>query len=113
MSKVNSWLQRLDLIIDKQLQDDTLSNEKLAKKLSISQRQLFRKVKEQSALTPQKYLKRYRLKQSMKYLKNGRYRTVKETAFAVGFKNVSYFIRQFEKEFEEKPFYVLKKFGWR
>ena len=113
MSEVKKWLQRLDLIIDKQLKDNTLSNEELAQKLSISNRQLFRKVKTLSGLTPQKYLRQYRLKQAMRHLKNGRYRTVKETAFAVGFKNVSYFIQKFEKHFGKKPLQILRESGWR
>ena len=49
----------------------------------------------------------------MQYLNLGKFRTVKETAHAVGFKNSSYFIRQFEKEFGARPFRVLQEAGWR
>ena len=51
--------------------------------------------------------------QAMKYLKSGDYRTVNETAYSVGYLNVSYFISQFEKEFNVKPLQVLQNSGWR
>ena len=113
MSGTKKWLNRFNQILEKNLDDSFFSNQQLAAAMKISERHLFRKVKETSGLSPQKYLSQYRLKRAMKYLKEGKYRTVKETAYAVGFKNVSYFIRQFEKEFGEKPLQVLQDSGWR
>jgi len=55
------------------------------------------KIKTLTTLPPQKYLNQHRLDKAMNYLKNGSCRTVKETSFAVGFRNPSCFIRQFEK----------------
>ena len=107
------WLNRLHLIIDKNLDNPSLDNEQLAEALDISERHLFRKVKYLTALPPQRYLSQYRLHKAMDYLKNGRYKTVKETSFAVGFRNPSYFIKQFEKEFGLKPLQVLQEAGWR
>jgi len=47
------------------------------------------------------------------YLKAGPLKTVKATAEAVGYRNTSYFIRQFEKEFGLKPLKFLQESGWR
>ena len=107
------WLNRLHLIIDNNLDNSSLDNQQLAEALEISERHLFRKVKTLTTLPPQRYLSQYRLHKAMNYLKNGRYKTVKETSFAVGFRNPSYFIRQFEKEFEIKPLQILQEAGWR
>jgi len=107
------WLNRFNTLIDENLDDPFFSNQQFAEALAISERHLFRKMKELTGLSPQKYLSQYRLQEAMKYLKNGKYRTVKETAYAVGFRNPSYFIKQFEKAFGKKPLLILKEAGWR
>ena len=113
MIGAEKWLNRFNSLIDANLDDPFFSNQQFAEALDISERHLFRKMKELTNLSPQKYISQYRLYEAMKYLKNGRYRTVKETAYAVGFRNPSYFIRQFEREFGKKPLLVLKEAGWR
>ena len=109
----NKWLARLDRIILERISDVELDNKKLAEKMGISERQLFRKVKALVGKSPQKYLRQSRLGQAKQYLEQGRYRTVKETAFAVGYVNGSYFARQFEAEFGAQPYQILKAAGWR
>jgi len=109
----NEWLRRLHAVILKNSQNPQISNQTLAKEMGTSERHLSRKVKEQSGLPPQKYLRKYRLQLAMKYLEEGTFRTVKETSFAIGYINVSYFILQFEKEFGVKPYQILKERGWR
>lgn len=113
MSNASKWLSRFDALIEKDLGDDSLTNENLAREMVVSERQLFRKVKELTGLSPQQYLRRSRMNQAMKYLRDGRFRTVKETAYAIGYMNVSYFISQFEDEFGLRPLQVLQEEGWR
>ena len=113
LDKPEEWLLHLDKIIEKQIGEVALDNERLARQLAVSERNLFRKVKEMTGLSPQKYLRQYRLHQAIKYLKNGRYRTVKETSNAVGYANVSYFISLFEDQFGVKPLSILQEEGWR
>ncbi len=107
------WLNRLDMAIEEQTISQYISNAILAKTLDISERDLFRKVKEVTGLSPQKYVRRYRLQLAMQMLKKGTYKTVKEVSHAIGYINVSYFILQFENEFSTRPFEVLKEEGWR
>lgn len=107
------WLDRLNSFIEENLDDPSLDNEQLAVALDVSERHLFRKVKALTDLPPQRYLSQYRLKRAMEYLTKGRYRTVKETCYAVGFRNTSYFIRQFEKTYTKRPLRVLQESGWR
>lgn len=113
MMILKKWQSRLDYILAKQSKVYVYNNESLAKALEISERQLFRHIKKSTGLSPQKYLRQYRLQQAMNLLQTGKYRTVNETAYAVGYSNVGYFIAQFEKNFKKKPLQVLQENGWR
>lgn len=108
-----NWKNRLDHIIKTTFPIASMNNVELATALNVSERVLFRKVKMITGLSPQKYIRQYRLQVAMDYLQAGKYRTVKETSEAVGYANSSYFILQFERQFNKKPFQVLKEHGWR
>jgi AraC-like DNA-binding protein len=107
------WLERFDAMIQKNLTKANFSNEKIADAIDISERHLFRKVKEKTGLSPQKYIRKQKLHLAFKLMETGQYKTVKGTATAIGYTNTSYFINQFEKEFGQKPLSVLKAAGWR
>ena len=107
------WLKRLDRIISENARDAEFDIISLAAKMELSERHLFRKVKELTNLSPKKYIRQYRLKLALNYLRNGTYKTVHETASAVGYANTSYFIKQFEIEFGRRPLKVLQEAGWR
>lgn len=113
MTDEKNWLKRLDIIIEQHIGDPSLNNERIAAEMAISERHLFRRVRKLTGLSPQKYLRQYRLQRAMQYLHNGRYKKVKDVALAVGYINASYFINQFEKEFGKKPLRVLQEAGWR
>ena len=113
MHKPQKWLGRLNRLVETALYTPQMNNLKIAEELEMSERDLFRKVKKSTGLSPQKYVRQYRLSQAMHYLKEGKFRTVKETCQAIGYTNVSHFIVQFEKEFGKKPFQVLREQGWR
>lgn len=113
MSNTNKWLGRLNTIIGNDLSKNDLTNGKIAQQLNVSERQLFRKAKTHTGYSPQQYIRMYKMKNALKYLQNGNYRTVKEMAYAVGYLNVGYFIRQFQNEHGRTPLQVLKAEGWR
>ena len=113
MDRTDRWLNRLHALLEHQIKNSVPTNREIAEELAISERQLFRKVREATGLSPQKYITKYRIQQSMSLLKSGKYRTVKEVATAIGYKNVSHFIRLFTEEFGRTPLKVLKTAGWR
>ncbi len=113
MPAQEKWLLRFDQLVHKQLENGQLCNEKLATEIEISERQLFRKIRQLTGLSPQKYIRQFRLKLARKYLEKGTYKTVKETSEAIGYTNTSYFISQFEQEFGKRPLEVLREAGWR
>jgi len=55
MFSKKKWLLRLHLIFETNLDDPSLNNGELAKRLQISKRHLFRKVNELTGMSPQKY----------------------------------------------------------
>ena len=113
MSGEKKWIKRLEQLVKKRLENGELSNEDIATQFQISERQLFRRVKAITGMSPQKYIRQYRLYIALKYLENGTYKTVKEAAEAIGYSNTSYFINQFEKQYGKKPLSVLRESGWR
>ena len=113
MYRRRKWLNRFDQIVQEHLGEGDLNNEEIAARFDISERHLSRQVKNITGLSPQKYIRQYRLDIALSYLKNGTYRTVKETAEAIGYANISYFINQFEKQYGKKPLSVLRDEGWR
>ena len=113
MHNGSKWLERINLIINEHLDQNSFNNRQLAKAIAVSERHLFRKVKLLTGLPPNQYIRKYRLRQAKQYLEAGTYTTVKDTSAAVGYINISYFISQFEKEYGKKPLAVLQEAGWR
>ena len=100
------WLRELDHIITQNLSDVHLSSTALAYKMSISQRTFFRKVKEITNQTPNEYINRIRFQKAYEYLENEDFDTMAQIAYAVGFKDSSYFSRKFKERFGMSPFEV-------
>jgi AraC-like DNA-binding protein len=113
MTDDDIWLSHLKQLIDKRLDDPHLDNLTLAQSLFISERQLARRVNELTGLPPQKFVRCYRLQKAQQWLHDGTYQTVKSVAAAVSYRNISFFITQFEAKFGVRPFQVLKQAGWR
>ena len=102
VTKKDAFLKELDRAINRNIADYDLSIEQLAKELNVSQRQMQRKVKSLTGLTPKKYLRHRRLKAAEYLLKNGS-GSVTEVAYTVGFNNLSLFSSYFKEEFGKLP----------
>jgi len=112
-SEKKQWLRRFHRILDRYLSEISLDNEQIAELIGMSERQFYRKVKAITKLAPNQYIRSYRLEVAKTYLEQGRYRTVREISFAVGYANVGYFNQQFKEKFGKTPLNVLKEYGWR
>ncbi len=113
MSHGKQWLLRLEQVVSQNLRDGDLSNDKIAAAIEISERHLFRRVKQLTGMSPQKFIRQYRLKRARQLLEEGHCTTVKDASAAVGYVNTSYFISQFERAFGKRPLEVLRESGWR
>lgn len=105
------WLKRINQLILGNLSDFQLTNSSLAEDLSISERQLYRVVKELTGLSPNIYIRQIRLKKANDFLQSGNYLIVKKVAAEVGFQKSDYFTRLFKSEFGQTPLEILQEKG--
>ena len=113
MTDDQQWVQKLKEVLGANHMHYNLDNQRIAELMDLSERQLYRKVRELLEMTPQRFLREYRLQRAMRYLESGTYATVNEVAFATGYVSVGYFIKQFEEKFGRKPLSILREHGWR
>ncbi|MEX0720930.1 MAG: two-component regulator propeller domain-containing protein [Balneolaceae bacterium] len=98
----DSLLVKLNKCITENMENPELSVEILANRLHMSQRQLQRKIKEETGLTPKKYLRKRRL-EAARHLIEQDYGSITEVAYAVGFNTLSLFSAYFKEEFGKLP----------
>ena len=88
------FLHRLHVIAEQRHEDSDFGLIQLAAAMQISERQVQRKLKMLTSLTPSEYLRNYRLTEALPYLRHGD--PVGETAARVGFASQSYFTSCFK-----------------
>ena len=93
------FLEKVEAIAKREVSNRFFSIENMAGELYVSKRQLSRKIKKTTGLTPNKYLREVRLHQAKRILETKEIFTVSEVAIAVGFENPTYFARIFEERF--------------
>lgn len=96
------FMEKLDHCIEQQLSDSSLSVDSLAADLSIGRSLFYQKVKAISGLTPNDYLRTYRLKKAALLIRNGDMR-INEVCYHVGFSSPSYFTKRFSAQFGVSP----------
>lgn len=106
-SEGDNLLSELNKKIDEKLNDPELKIEDIARSLHITQRQLQRKIKDETGLTPKKYLIKRRLKAARSLLLNGA-GSISEVGYAVGFNNLSLFSGYFRDEYGKLPSEYIK-----
>ena len=74
----------------------------MAEQLHLDRSQLFRVVKRETGLSPQQYLTRYRLRESLRLLRETEL-PITEVVYSVGFEDLSHFSRCFKREYGVSP----------
>ncbi|MCG8328207.1 MAG: response regulator, partial [Chitinophagales bacterium] len=104
LSEVDAnWLKEVEAAFAKIIPDAQLHLDWVADHLFISKKQLTRRIKQLTGLTPNKYIREMRLQLARDYLYVGKYHTVKEVAIAVGFSDTKYFSKLFQERFGILP----------
>lgn len=108
-NKVDEELMaRLHAVMLEKMSDSTLSINDISSALNISNSTLFRKIKANTGLNINEYIRLSRLKRAAELLASGKYR-VNEVAYMVGFASSSYFSSNFQKQFNISPSAFVKK----
>lgn len=97
------WLAEQESLLRSVLADPAFSTSEWAYKAALSERHLQRRLKVLTGMSPYQYLLEMRLLEARKLLENGRYRSVAEVAYAVGFDNAQTFTRNFRRHFGRVP----------
>lgn len=100
-------MSRLHSVMLEKMGDSSLSINDLSSALSISNSTLFRKIKANTGLNINEYIRLSRLKRAAELLASGKYR-VNEVADMVGFASSSYFSANFQKQFNVSPSTFVK-----
>lgn len=103
-----SFLEKLDRFILAELQNASLSVDDLAAHMGMGRSLFFQKIKDLSGVTPNDYLRTYRLKRAASMLSHGNLR-INEICYEVGFSSPSYFAKRFCQQFGMSPSEYQKK----
>lgn len=97
------WLRTAEAIVQREIKNPQFNLNMLSEELAISDRQLNRRIKKITGLTPNKYFREIRLHSARNYLEEGVFETVAEVAYAVGFDTPHYFSTIYLERFGKKP----------
>ncbi|MFN0014217.1 MAG: response regulator, partial [Saprospiraceae bacterium] len=104
----SDWLKEVEAIFSKNISDRNFTLEWVAAQLNLSQRQFGRRLQPLTGLSPNLYLQEMRLQLAKVFLLNGKFTTVKETGYAVGFRDTPYFSTLFQERFGVAPSAYLR-----
>ena len=96
------FLSLITLAIEERIEDSDLNVTSLCEQLQINNKQMYRKLKQLTGLSPVEYIKSIRLKKAAMLLNQNKF-TVSEVLYMVGFSNPSYFSKCFQAEFGKTP----------
>ena len=102
-TKQNEWLILLNITILKNLESNNFSVEFLSEKMGLSERQLQRRIKKTTKLTPNKYITEVRLKEAFRLITDKEVETVKELSKKVGYTTTEYFSKLFKNKYGKNP----------
>lgn len=98
----DAFMEKVRHVLEANLDDDEFGIAQLCRELAVSRTQLYRKFKSVSNQSIADYFKLLRLFKSKSLLSTTKM-NVTEVAFASGFKNLSYFSREFTHQFGKSP----------
>ena len=100
-------LREVNEAIEKHMIDSDFNVTSLQEIIGIGGKQLYRKIKAMTGMTPVEYIRGIRLRKAAMMLKEGKF-SVSEVMYSVGFSNSSYFSKCFSKEYGMTPTEFMK-----
>ena len=102
------FIEKLQVILDKELSNSDFSSEDFASAVGMSRMQLHRKLKSLLGVTSTEFLRNERLKVAAELLKKGN-GNISDVAYAIGFNDVSYFSKCFKEMYQCTPSEYMEK----
>lgn len=102
------FLKKLTEIIENNIERENLDVDFIKEKMNMSYSTFYRKVKGLTAITPNEFIRKVRLKNSARLLLSGSYQ-ISEVAYMSGFNDVVYFRKCFKEEYGMNPTEYIKK----
>lgn len=107
-SRDDEFMKHLYEYVLENISNQDLSVLDLAEKMNASRSTVFRKIRANTGMNINEYIRVCRLKKAAELLSTQKYQ-IKEVAYMVGFTSVSYFTKSFQKQFNISPSSLLKK----
>ena len=98
-----SWLKKMEDEVYKNIKQGDINLYDLSYNLSVSERQLHRKIKNLVYLTPNKYIRVLKLHKAKQLIDDYLYNTISQISYAVGYYDTYYFSKLFNQQYGVSP----------
>jgi len=105
------FLDKLNKLIEDHISTEDLDIAFFIDKMAMSHSTFYRKVKALTGMSANEYIKKAKLRHSMKLLMSKEYSSISEVAMLAGFNNIGNFRESFKREFGKTPTEILKGKG--
>ncbi len=95
-------LRKITQVIEQNMAIEGFTVQALASAVGVDQKQLYRKLKQLTGMTPVNYIRKLKMKKASTLLGQSNF-TISETMYMVGLSNITYFSKCFSEEFGETP----------
>jgi transcriptional regulator GlxA family with amidase domain len=102
ISSDEKFLSEITNIIEDRIADPHLNVNSLSTLSGNSSKQIYRKIKQLTGMSPVEYIRSIRIKKAAMYLSQSKF-SVSEVMYMVGFSSSSYFSKCFQAEFGKAP----------
>jgi signal transduction histidine kinase/ligand-binding sensor domain-containing protein/DNA-binding response OmpR family regulator len=107
LSRDEQFLSGITQIIEEKMDDPQFNVQVLSELSFTNPKQLYRKIKQLTSLTPVEYIRSIRMKKAAVLLQKNKF-SVAEVMYMVGFSEASYFSKCFQAEFGQTPSQFMK-----
>lgn len=98
-----NWLEKAESLLIKNIGNSQFNVLWLADEMALSERQLRRKLKKITGLSPVSYFNEIKLRKARILLESGTYQTISQVSYAVGFDTPKYFSNLFLQRYGQRP----------
>ena len=106
-SQEEQLLERITQCVEENLEEESFNVSSLAEQIGIEQKQLYRKIKQFTGMSPVNFIRKLRMKKAAVLLAQQKF-TVSEVMYLVGYSNASHFAKYFTKEYGVSPKTFMK-----